>query len=190
MSNGAFFLVQTEPDLTRPSIASKAFVPLAIEAGLPNLIKSKLPLALSDIGLLKALKADLVSTNFPLAEALTVETLNAVLDYMQTIDNTVVKATELPEVLNQDGPASVSAARDGGVTTQINITFTAQPSGFDYEIYMDSLFQKKGSNAPSAGFTSDTLSGVAAGSHTIRVLYVRQSDDALTRFGPIANIPS
>lgn len=183
-------IVENGQVLETNTYANRALVPLAVEAGILPVINSLTPLAMTEGALLYALKQALASTNPPLAAALTTQTLAEIMEYAATVNNAVAPATELPDVLNLDGPASVSAARDGGLNTQVNVTFSGQPVGFEYEIYLDGVFQKRAGLAPSAGFTNEAIQNVAAGAHTIRVLYVRVSDGAISRFGQLANILS
>ena len=175
-------------NLSMPSVANRAFVPLAVEAGIETVIASLVPLATDMKSLLIALKSALATTNSALADALTLQTLGAILDYMEEKgDSPVVMAKDLPELLDEDGPASVSAARDGSVTTQINVTFSAPPDGYSYEIYLDGVLAKAGSNEASGGFVNDIVSDVEAGTHTIRVLFV-DADGKQTRFGPVVTV--
>ncbi len=170
-----------------PQVANRGFVALAIDAGIETTLRSLVPLATDKITLLAALKAALLGSNEPLAVALNMQTLDMILAAIYGPDAPVVDAAHLPEFLNQAGPASVSAARDSGDATQVNITYTAPPAGFTAEIYLDMVFVKHSTLAPSGGFVFDALFGVALGAHTIRVLY-RSATGQITRFGPLANI--
>lgn len=171
-----------------PTVANKAFVPLAVEAGIEQVIASLVPLAIDKRSLLIALVEALADTNPALAAALNMDTLDAVLKYMALKPKSPITLTsELPEMLDEDGPASVTAARDGGAATQINITFSEPPAGYKYAIYLDSIFQKVGNAAAVDGWVNDALQDVVddGQQHTIRVLFV-SPEQAITRFGPLA----
>jgi len=189
MSAGAVFIIQKQEDLMRPSVVNRAFVPLALAAGIETTLVSLVGLGLPDVVLLERLKVALATDNPPLAAALSVDTLNLLLDYLKvkSVPAPVLRAADAPKQLDQAGPASTSGARDGGTTTQVNITFSAPPAGFHYEIYLDGVFAKTGTLV-TGEWTFEALFGVAAGAHTIRVLYVRDSDGAMTRFGDVVTI--
>lgn len=173
-------------NLGQPTVQARAFVLLAIEAGIAETIKSLVPLATTKLELVVALKNALEGSNLPLALALNVDNLDAILDYM-ALTGTSPVVNKPPTFLDEAGPASVSAARDGGVSTQVNITFSAPQAGYTAEIYLDGVYMKDSTATPVEGWVNDSLSGVAAGSHTIRVLY-RNDKGALTAFGPVAVI--
>ena len=178
-------------NLGTPQVANRAFVALAIEAGIETTIRSLVLLAMDKISLLMALKEALIVNNEPLATALNLQTLDAILDYMALkSDPPVVNVSALPTLLDDDGPASTAAARDGGINTQINVTYSEPPSEHTAEIYLDGVFFKHSTATPVDGFVNDFVSGVAAGAHTIRVLYRRTLDGAITRFGSVMNIAS
>lgn len=174
-------------DLGSPSVVNTAFVPLAVEAGIITTIKSLVPLATSLPQLVVGLHDALIGSNAPLAEAMNYQTVRAILDYMALTGDSVVLGDALPVTLNQAGPASVSAGRDSGTPTQVNIGFSTPPEGFKGAIYLDGVFNKI-SNETGSPTVFDIISNVSAGEHTIRVLYRRESDGAITRFGPIVNI--
>lgn len=169
-------------------VANRAFVALAVEAGIEATIQSLITLADDKRSLLINLKEALDVDNPALANALNMGTLDAVLDYMALdADAAVLPVDQLPLLIDEDGPASVSAARDGGVSTQVNITYTEPPAGYTAEIYLDGVFAKHSTASASAGFVNDNIQGVAAGERVIRVLY-RDGEGNLTRFGPVATI--
>lgn len=171
-----------------PTVANKAFVPLAVEAGIVDVIASIVTLAMDKRTLLERLVDALEETNPPLAAALNLDTLDAILAYMAKIQKSPVALTsDLPEMLNANGPASVTAARDAGVPGQVNVTFSAQPEGWLYAIYLDGVMAKVGSLAGTSGFVNEAIQDVPEGAHTIRVLFVTP-ELAITRFGPIAEI--
>ncbi len=174
-----------------PSVCNRAFVPLAIEAGIEDTIAGLIPLAMDRRTLLVAVVTALWDNNRPLAEALNLDTLDAVLRYMMSKGKTaIVFAEDLPVLLNRDGPASVTAQRDGGTPTQVNVTFaedTAAEPLTRYAIYLDGIFQKTATYIPDTGWVNDTIPDVAENGqpHNIRVLLV-DANLAITRFGPIA----
>ncbi|HID72545.1 TPA: hypothetical protein EYP38_01270, partial [Candidatus Micrarchaeota archaeon] len=65
-----------------PSVANRAFVPLAIEAGIETVIASLVPLAKDKRTLLAELVGALAQTNPALAAALNMDTLDAILRFM------------------------------------------------------------------------------------------------------------
>lgn len=169
-----------------PQVANRNFVSLAAEAGLEATIKSLVTLAMDLVSLLAALKNTLEGPNPALAAALNIETLKAFLAYMALAPNApVLLAASLPETLYEDGPASVSAARDAG--TQVNVTFTEPPGGYSYEISVSGVHWKSGTLAGAGGFVNESIQGVPAGAQAIRVRFVNGTG-AVTRFGPVANI--
>lgn len=172
-----------------PSIANKAFVPLAIEAGIETVITSLIPLAMDKRSLLIALVGALESSNPALAAALNMDTLDAIIKFMAQRPKTpIALASDLPDTVTDSGPASVAAARDGGTLTQVNVTFSESANGHTkYGIYLDGIFQKVGNLAAAGGYINDAIQDVPADDqeHTIRVLYVTD-DLAITLFGPVA----
>ena len=171
-----------------PTVANKAFVALAVEAGIVDVIASIVTLAMDKRTLLEQLVDALDETNPPLAAALNLDTLDAILAYMAKLPKAPVALTsELPEMVNENGPASVTAARDGSVPGQVNVTFSDRPAGYRYAIYLDGVLQKVANLAGSGGFVNEAIQNVAAGPHTVRVLFVTD-EMAITRFGPIAEI--
>ena len=172
-----------------PQIVNRAFVALAIEAGIETVIKSLIPLGVSKRELLIKLVETLTPTNPELASALNTDTLDAILKYMMSKAATpIVFAEDLPVQLNENGPASVVAARDGGIPTQVNITFSEPPASYTYEIFFDLVLVKEGDLAGAGGFVNEAIQNIAQDgkTHTIRVLFV-SPDLAVTRFGPIAS---
>lgn len=185
-------IVILDDTVLKEQVVNRAFVALAIEAGIETTIKSLVILAATKEELLVQVKAALAVANPPLAAALGIQTLEAILKYITAKDqvSAVVMAEDLPDLLDENGPASVTAARDGGLSTQVNVSFTAPEAGYTPEIYLDMIYQKDSTVQPSSGFMHDAIQSVAAGAHTLRVLYRQNSDGAQTRFGPIANILS
>jgi hypothetical protein len=123
---------------------------------------------------------------------LNVDNLAALIDYMEraglgVVAASVLPVSTLPVLLNENGPSPVSAGRDTGDATQINIGYSAPPDGYTAEIYFDGVFAKESDLAPSGGTVWDILPGIAndGAPHNIRVLFV-DGEGRLTRFGPIA----
>lgn len=170
-----------------PQVANRAFVALAVQAGIEATIESLVTLAMDKRALLIALKEALWEDNQPLAEALNIETLDAIVAYMERRGTGIVFANKLPDLLDEDGPASVSAARDAGTKTQVNVTFSEPPVGHTYEIYLDGVFQKAGEVAASGGWVNDAVADIVDDKEerVVRVLFV-DVDGNMTRFGPIA----
>jgi hypothetical protein len=180
----------TPEQMVQQQVVNRAFVALAIEAGIETVIRSLVGLATTKEQLLLKLKLALGESNPPLAAALGLGTLEAILKYMgsKTAASAVVLEEDLPELLDQAGPASVSAARDGGTPTQVNITFNEAPNGFVPELYLDGVYIRDSEVTPAGGWVNDALSNVALGSHTIRVLYRQLAGGGQTRFGPLAQV--
>ncbi len=181
-------IVILESEILEEQVVNDAFVPLAIEAGIETVIKSLLTLATTKRQLLILVKAALAVSNPPLAKALGIQTLEAILKYMQKRAAGIVMGEDIPELLDEDGPASVTVARDGTVNTQVNVTFNKPANGYTPRIYLDGVFQKNSTVTPSGQFMNDSLANIPAGAHQIRVLFRRDSDGAQTRFGPIGTI--
>ena len=109
-----------------PTVANKAFVALAVEAGIVDVIASIVTLAMDKRTLLEQLVDALDETNPPLAAALNLDTLDAILAYM----------AKLPKA-----PVALTSGRSytGGVFDAADVTFTAV-SGASVEavvIYID-----------------------------------------------------
>lgn len=175
-------------NLDVPQVANRAVIPLAVEAGIADVIRSLVGLAVDKRTLLIGLKRQLARTNPPLARALNTQTLDAVLDYLRrTGRSAFVDAAYLPPLLDADGPAVVSAGRDASDPAQINIGFSAPPADHTAELYLDGVYIQDSTQPPTDGTVYDILTGVAPGDHTVRVLF-RTPTGGLTRFGPVANI--
>lgn len=183
-------IVILQSEILEQQVVNEAFVPLAIEAGIETVIKSLLTLATTKRELLVMVKAALAASNPRLANALGIQTLDAILRYMQKRAAGIVLGEAIPELLDEDGPASVTVARDGAAPTQVNVTFSKPPNGYTARIYLDGVFQKLSAVTPTGQFMNDSLANVAAGARAVRVLYRRDSDGAQTRFGPIGKIAS
>lgn len=174
-----------------PQFANRAFVPLALAAGIEAVIESFVPLATDKITLLLQVVEALQDSNKPLADALNTQTLDAILAYMSAKpDAEYVNADDLPAQLDEPGGTISSIGRDGGAPAQVNLGFSAPPSGYTYEIYINEQRAKAGNLAASGGFVFEALFGVPTdSSFTVRVLFVN-ADGALTRFGNTATIPA
>lgn len=184
-------------NLGTPTIASRGFVPLAVEAGITATIESLVSgLAIDIKSLLVELKNELKDVNEPLAAALNLDNLAAIIAYMERNDTGIMAASglpvsSLPVLLDENGPSSVSAGRDGGDPAQINVGYSAPPDGYRAEIYLDGVFIKFSDLAPTNGTVWDIVTGVPVdgGAHNIRVLFSttgEAGEDQQTRFGPIA----
>lgn len=182
-----------------PTVINRAFVALAVEAGIETVIKSLIGMWGMDLrSLLLKVKEALSDSNAPLASALNADNLAAILDYMSRAEGGIVPMVNtlplaLPMLENVAGPASVSAAFDGGVTEQVNVSIpeAGDPATWtQYEIYVDGVFWKTGTNSPSAGWINDSVQGVPTTAQTIRVLFARSEDGQRyqTQFGPIATL--
>lgn len=169
-------------------VANVAFVPLAEQAGLTATIKSLVGLATDLISLTILLKQSLWDDNEPLSRAINLGTVQAYLKYMKTIGESVVMVEDLPDTLDMNGPASVSAYREPEELTQVNVGFTAPPNGFECQIFLDGVYVKTSTEAPSGDNVFDSIQGVLAGEHKIRFIYRRVSDGALSRFSAVVNI--
>jgi len=191
-------MVDIYANIGAPTIASRGFVPLAVEAGIANTIKSLISgLALDARSLLLEIKSVLSADNEPLAAALNMDNLAAIIAYMELSGTGIMAAsglpvTRLPVLLDEDGPAVVSAGRDGGEPTQVNIGYSAPPDGYTAEIYLDGVFAKRSDLAPTGETVFDIVPGVPVDGlpHTIRVLFStvdgETGEEQQTRFGPVA----
>lgn len=168
-------------------VANVAFVPLAVQAGIIPTIKSLVGLAKDEISLVILLKQSLWDDNQPLAQAINTGTLGAILKYMALVGESVVFDVDLPDMLDMDGPASVSAGRDNGEPTQVNVGFSTPPEGFECQIFLDGVYVKTSTQTGSPTVW-DTIQGVADGAHNVRFIYRRVSDGAMSRFSSIINI--
>ena len=172
-----------------PQIANRGFVPLAVEAGIVPVIESFVGLATDKktllIEVVKALKND----NKELSESLNYQTMDAILLYMESLDAGVVEARDLPVLLDEDGPVSVTAGWEGGDagSEQINVTYTEPPIDYTAEIYLDGIYAKHSTVAAVGGFCNDSVTNVTVSIETVRVLF-RSADGSQSHFGPIAEI--
>lgn len=183
----------TATNIGTPTVSARGFVPLAVEAGIVPVITSLLSgLSIDVRTLLLGIKSELADTNPELSQALNIDNLAAILTYAEKVGGLYVTSAlpevNAPEMIDEDGPISVSAARDGGTPTQVNISFSEYPVGYKYEIYLDGVYQKTGEVDPVEGWVNELLSGVTEDgqNHTIRVLFLDEVGGQ-TRFGPIAN---
>ena len=176
-------------NLSRPSVINTAFVPLAIEAGIEATIRSLVPLATDDKTLLIALKDALEGSNPELAAALRPDTLVLLLRYIANQnDGSVAIFEDVPETLDQDGPAATFASRNGDT---ISVTWTEPPTDFNSLILLDGVvvrYSEEQDNGDGTADDSFVFAGLSNDAHTIRVLYKRIEDGAITRLGPVANI--
>jgi hypothetical protein len=171
-----------------PQVANRAFVALAIEAGIEVVIRSLVGLADDKVTLLISLKTALYTNNPALADALNTQTLDAILNYMALDTNSaVLPVDQLPALLNRAGPAETYGGRDSNTPTQVNFSYTAPPENWTAEAYLDGVFVKHSTLAPTNGYVYDILTDVAPGEHTVRVLY-RSPKNEITRFGTIVTI--
>jgi hypothetical protein len=182
----------------QPMVVNKAFVPLAIEAGIEATLTSLIRYGMTEKELVIAVKTELMQPdpatgepyNAELAAAWNQATQKAVLNFLQLKHKTpFVTADSLPVTVPEAGPAMVSAARDQTVVTQVNVSFSQPPEGYQYAIYFDGILAKVGNEAPDSGWVNEALADIADDSlsHTIRVLFVTP-DLALTLFGPVATL--
>ena len=172
-----------------PQVANRGFVALAVEAGIVTVIQSLVGLALDKRSLIIQIVEALEDSNPELAAAMNMQTLDAILDYVSLTDAAVINASDLPALLDENGPVSVSAGWDGGSASseQINVTYSEPPAEYTAEIYLDGIFAKHSTVAPAAGYCNDAVSGIQVAISTVRVLY-RDGDGNLTRFGTIATL--
>jgi hypothetical protein len=173
------------------TVAGRGFLPLAVEAGVCEVVDSLLSGLAMDIHTLTIeLKNALAENNLPLAAALNIDTVAAIIGYMNNVVGSAMPTSALPEVnlptlLDEDGPASVAAGWNAEPGGQLNITFNEPPAGYTAEIYVDGVFAKHSTIEGAGGWANDALLSAPAGTTTIRVLF-RDPDDEQTRFGMIA----
>ena len=177
-------------DLTNvgtPMVAARGFVALAVEAGIETVIESLVGLAIDKRTLLEQLVAALEDTNPPLAAALNLATLDAILAYISLKSNAaVVDADKLPVLLDENGPVSVAAGWDAN-PGQVNVTYSAPSAGWTAEIYLNGVFAKHSTAVAAGGFVNDAVLDIPTGNYAVRVLY-RDPAGNISRFGPIKNI--
>lgn len=185
-------------NIGQTTISSAGFVPLAIEAGIEAVINSILSgLAMDRRSLVIAVKDALKDSNPELAAAINTDNLQAVIEFISLSTGTLYMTNELPKTVDVAGPASVTATRDGGVTTQVNITFSAPPTvegsdptaWWDARILLDGVPVKTLTNIDgTSGFVNTFIENVTAGGHTIRVLYVDPATGDQGLFGQLASV--
>ena len=83
------------------------FVAEAISAGIAGTIRSLVQLATDRRQLLLDLKVALEHSNKPLADALNLQTLDAILRYMELTDQGIVLGSNIPDLLDADGPEAI-----------------------------------------------------------------------------------
>jgi hypothetical protein len=88
-------------------VAIPTFVAEAIKAGIAATIRSLVPLATDRRQLLLDLKAALEQSNKPLADALNFQTLEAILRYMELTGQGIVLGSNIPDLLDADGPEAI-----------------------------------------------------------------------------------
>jgi hypothetical protein len=173
----------------QPTVVNSAFVPLAIQAGLPAVIEGLVPVGLPFAVLLEQVTAVVQPNNPILAAALNNDTLKAVLDYMLLTGSVVRLGMMLPPMLNMDGPQFLASPyRDPNDAGQVNMSIGVPPEGFEVDIYLWETRKKTSNVAPLNGVLYESVSGVPIGTQVIRALYRRVSDGALSRFGADASV--
>ena len=167
----------------QPTIVNSVFVPLAISAGLPNVIEGLVLVGVPLSLLLEQVTSAVQANNPTLADALNNDTLRAVLDYMAISGSSVRLGFNLPQTLNMDGPVFGSPPyRDGNNPSQVNLSISEAPEGFVVDVYIYEVRKKTSNVTPSGGYLYDSISGVDGGTQVIRAIYRRLSDGALSRF--------
>ncbi len=108
-------------------------------------------------------------------EAINTDLLRYLLKYLDDKADAQVKTVSaLPPLAPIDGPKEVFAGRNINKPEEVNITFTAPPEEYTYEIYLDLRYVKSGSLKDSGdGYVYETLSVPKDDQqHTVRVVYV------------------
>lgn len=180
-------IIQSDNQLYQANVTSDAIVQLAIEAGIVTTIQS-LPAGLGVplIELVLTLKQVLATDNPPLADALNVDIVSKILEYMRLGNFGALLSSSLPEPLAEAGPALVNAYREPSLPSQINVSFNTPPAGFAARIYMDMAFVKESTIQTQDEYVFDSFQNAplpsAGVQHRVNVLYRRISDGAYTRF--------
>lgn len=172
-----------------PSIVNPGIIPLAIEAGIETTIRSLIGLGKDRRTLLIELKEALWESNQALSVALDSAVLDGILNYLADTGRPVaLRSQDLPKMVNQDGPAGTWVSYADGT---LSVTWTTPPTGWTSDIYVDGVLVKHSDVTDDVdGNADDTVTGLSlsAGDHTVRVLYRRSEDGAMSRFGVVATV--
>lgn len=171
---------------SRPQIGGRGFLPLAISLGVIDIIKELIPLALDDVDLAYKLHERIPD---PYKDAIGLDFVNRLIEYIQRTEETspVMWVKDLPTLLDESGPASITATRDTVQRRKVIVSFNDPPEGYGYEVYLDSVYQQSLFVESTSGITKIAIGPVElnTGDHTVRVLYTTP-EGAQTLFGPSA----
>jgi len=178
-------------NLGTPQIVEATFVAQAVDAGIIPTIKSLITLATDEVSLLADLKAALAVANPPLAEALGLDTLRAILRYMDKVDRSIGYGEHIPELLDENGPAAIWPVYyddAGGERVEAGTPIEEQShrAGF---VGFHALIN--GGLYHSGSLPADTTANLVIpvelppGEYTLRVCYVNADRDT-TRLSPPA----
>lgn len=178
------------------TVIDRGFVAHAVDAGIVTTIQSLISgQGVSIVTLLANLKDALISDNEALANSLSIDNLQLILDYMARIGvPPVVVPNDAPLLIDEDGPTGTWTSAGAGNT--INITFQKPTAGqlvspfstYTAEVYANGVYQKSITGEASIG-TQDTTVDVPGSVVHIRVCYVDDSDPAqMSRLGPTSTV--
>ena len=171
-------------------ILNPLFVPLALEAGIGATIRSLVNAEPMDImALAVALRVALWDVNEPLARGINRDTLAAILAALDDAGETVaISSKKLAPSTAQAGPEGVFASYSDGT---VFVTFSAPPAGWQTLIVVDGVIVKlsDATDENASGTADDTVViALSAGDHTVRAVYRRVEDGALSLMGGTATI--
>jgi len=193
-----------------PQVANRALLPLAIEAGLLDLVRYLVPIAVDKRTLLEriieALEQAVAGNPHPclnmtvfqevlemirpgdVYNAINVDTLDRLLEIVNENPKApVMEVKALPKMALVGSPPIVKAGRDRQKPTQVNVVFSAPPADAKYEIYLDLQLALIGNKDPDEdGYVYERLLVPEDGKrHSVRVLF-NLPENRMTPFGPPA----
>lgn len=172
-------------------VVEATFLAQAVDAGIITTIKSLVNLAADEITLLIHLKTVLAEDNPPLAEALNLDTLRAILRYAVTVDRGLGYADSIPDLLDANGPAAVWPVYypdKNGDRVEIGTPIEEKASREGYEgfhVLIDGGLYYSGDLPTDSTANLVFTAKLLPGEHTLRVCYI-DAECSTTRLSPPA----
>lgn len=173
-----------------PIIVPATFVAQAIDAGLDDTIRSLVGLGMTERDLLVAVKTALVGVNDALVNALTSETLRAVLRYMADTSYSFTLGRDLPDLLDADGPSAIWVAHSITPVEHLTITTPAEEEATralykGYHLLIDGQIYSSGALPANPANDIQVAVSLFPGNYQARICYVLSAADlSMTRLSP------
>ena len=168
-------------DFSQPTVVSDVFVLLALDAGVGNVIKRLMGIGKPVNILIQEVYDEMLPIAPEIAGALNYDTFRAVVDYMTSIGEPVVLGFSLPQLLDEDGPANVTAVRNAQDPTKLRVTFDAPPNGYRAKLIVDGQTVKLSD-------VGDVTVDVGLDKLKVRVVYQKKDTRGLSRFSQMVTV--